>query len=70
METQTERLRRYLYANPGASGMEIITTLRLPKYTSRISDLRAQGVDVRCERGRDGVRRYRIVEVGQTELGL
>jgi hypothetical protein len=46
--TQTERLVRYLRTHPGASGMEIIAALALPKYTSRISDARAQGFDVVC----------------------
>lgn len=60
--TQVERLVRWLRANPGASGMEIITALRLPKYTSRISDARDQGIDIVCFKDADGVNRYRVVE--------
>lgn len=69
-ETQTTRLLRYLREHPGSSGLEIVMALRLPKYTGRISDLRAAGVDVRCERDREGVRRYHVVESGPLELGL
>jgi hypothetical protein len=60
--TQTERLVAYLRSHPGASGLEIIAALALPKYTSRISDARAAGVQIVCERRSDGFRGYRVVE--------
>lgn len=60
--TQVERLVRFLRSHPGASGMEIITALALPKYTSRISDARDQGIDIECFRRGDGVNGYRVVE--------
>lgn len=60
--TQTERLIRYLRANPGASGMELVTALRMPKYTSRISDARDQGIDIVCFKDDKGVNRYRVVD--------
>lgn len=63
--TQTEKLLAYLRANPGASAMELVTVLRIPKYTSRISDLRKSGVDVVVERDAQGVNRYRVVEKPQ-----
>lgn len=59
--TQTEKLVRYLRTHPGASGMEIIAALALPKYTSRISDARAQGFDVVCVK-EDGLNRYYLRE--------
>lgn len=59
--TQVERLVRYLKTHPGASGMEIIAALALPKYTSRISDARAAGFDIVCEKDR-GINRYYLVE--------
>lgn len=62
MATQTDRLVAFLRTHPEATGMEIITALALPKYTSRISDARAQGIDIRCERRSDGRLGYRVVE--------
>jgi hypothetical protein len=59
--TQTERLVRYLRTHPGASGMEIIAALALPKYTSRISDARAAGFDVVCVK-KGGLNRYYLRE--------
>jgi hypothetical protein len=59
--TQTERLVRYLRSHPGASGMEIIAALALPKYTSRISDARDQGFDIECVKER-GINRYYLRE--------
>lgn len=56
--TQTDRLIAYLRANPGASGLEIIKALSLPKYTSRISDARAKGINVVCVKRRDGLNGY------------
>lgn len=59
--TQVERLVAYLRSHPGATGMEIVTNLAMPKYTSRISDARAQGIDIVCIKV-DGVNGYRIRE--------
>ena len=60
--SQNDRLLRWLRANPGASGMEIITALRLPKYTGRISELRQAGYVIACEHDDAGIARYRVVE--------
>lgn len=65
--TQTDRLIAYLRTHPQASGLEIIAALHLPKYTSRISDARAQGVQIDCIRRSDGYRGY-VVRDGT--LGL
>jgi hypothetical protein len=59
--TQVERLLAYLAANPGATGLEIVTTLAMPKYTSRISDARDQGHTIECRKRADGKDGYWIV---------
>jgi hypothetical protein len=65
--TQAARLLAYLRARPGASSLEITDDLRIPNVTGRISDLRAQGIDIVCVKER-GVSRYRIVEPAQASL--
>ena len=59
--TQVERLVRYLHSHPGATAMQLVTELAMPKYTSRISDARAQGIDIVCRR-ENGLARYFVVE--------
>lgn len=59
--SQADRLLAFLCANPGASAMEIITALRMPKYTGRISDLRAEGHIIEAVRVA-GVWRYSVKE--------
>lgn len=56
--TQTERLIAYLRSHPGATGLEIVHALALPKYTSRISDARAQGTNILCVTRKDGRKGY------------
>lgn len=68
--TQTARLVAYLRAHPGASGLEIIHALNLPKYTSRISDARAAGVEILCITRKDGRRGYLIVDPEPVQLKL
>lgn len=68
-DTQVERLVRYLRSHPGASGLELVTALAMPKYTSRISDARAQGIDIVCIRREDGRNGYRVND-GPLTLGL
>lgn len=67
--SQVDRLVRYLRSHPGASGLELVTELAMPKYTSRISDARAQGIDIICERRPDGRNGYRVAD-GPLTLGL
>jgi hypothetical protein len=57
-DTQTDRLVRWLRENPGATGLEIVKALSLPKYTSRISDARAAGINVVCIKRADGRKGY------------
>ena len=69
--TQVDRLVDYLRSHPGASGLEIVHALSMPKYTGRISDARAQGFDVVCETRSDGRKGYVLREQPvQQELAL
>lgn len=60
--TQTERLIRYLRAMPGATSLEITYATSIVNVTGRVSDARAQGYDVVCERRSDGRLGYRVLE--------
>ena len=62
--TQVERLYRFIKANPGVSSLEITQVLSIVNVTGRISDLRAEGVEVAVDRDRDGTFRYRVREPG------
>jgi hypothetical protein len=42
--------------------MQLITELRMPKYTARASDLRAMGYDVVVTRDKDGITHYFVRE--------
>lgn len=69
--TQAARLLAYLHApgrHPaGPSSLEITLDLGIVNVTGRISDLRAQGIDIVCVKER-GVARYRVVEPAQGRL--
>lgn len=67
--TQTQRLHRYLRENPGATSLEITLALGIVNVTGRVSDLRAQGIEVRCAKRRDGRDGYSLVPADLT-LGL
>jgi hypothetical protein len=58
--TQAARLLTWLRQNPGSTGMDIVVALRIPKYTSRISDLRAAGYIVECWADDKGIDRYTV----------
>ncbi len=60
--TQAEALERYLRQHPGASSLEITLALSIVNVTGRVSDLRARGLVVACEKRPDGRDGYRIVE--------
>ena len=69
--TQTERLVEWLHANPGASSLEITLALGIVNTTGRISDARAAGHVIVCERDAKGVQRYHLVEEPeQLSLGV
>ena len=67
--TQTERLIAYVRANPGCSSLEVTLATRIINVTGRVSDARAQGVDIVCDRRSDGRRVYRIVEPAPVTKG-
>ena len=60
--TQTARLIEYLRTHPEASSLEITLACEIVNVTGRISDARAQGMDIKCERRSDGRQGYRLVE--------
>lgn len=68
--TQTDRLIRYLRANPGATSLEITMALAVVNVTGRVSDARAEGFVIECRKRTDKRQGYWIVEPGQRELGL
>jgi hypothetical protein len=65
--TQTERLVRFLRANPGASSLELTTALRLVNVTGRVSDARKEGHDIEAVRI-EGVFRYYLREKQPVQL--
>lgn len=65
---QMDRLYRFISANPGVSSLEITQVLSIVNVTGRISDLRADGVEVLVERDKRGVFRYSIREAGQAVI--
>lgn len=68
---QTERVVEYLRANPGASSLDIVRDLLILNTTGRISDARAAGHVIVCERDAKGVQRYHLVEEPeQLSLGV
>lgn len=67
--TQTQRLIEYVRANPGATGLELVKALNLPKYTSRISDARALGIQIVCVRRADGRNGYVVEEPRRVDSG-
>ena len=67
---QTERLIRWLRANPGSSSLEITIALSLPNVTGRVSDARKEDYTIDAVRGADRVWRYYLREPGQLGLAL
>jgi hypothetical protein len=59
---QPARLLSYLRAHPGATPMQLVTELRMPKYTARVSDLRAAGYTVAVSEDDEGTTHYRLVD--------
>ena len=67
-ETQTDRVLRYILANPDASSLELTMATRVVNVTGRISDIRARGIPVEATRDARGVYRYRVVRPVQLTL--
>jgi hypothetical protein len=68
--SQTERLVRWLRANPGSTSLEITMALGLVNVTGRVSDARSAGFVIDCRRRTDKRQAYYLVEQAQQELGL
>lgn len=67
---QTDRLHRWLKANPGSSSLEITVATRIVNVTGRVSDLRAiPGIDVDCRKRPDGQQGYWLTE-GESAPGV
>ena len=60
--TQVDRLVAYVRAHPGATAMQLVTELAMPKYTSRVSDARDRGINIVCLRGDDGLNHYFVLD--------
>ena len=68
--TQVERLVAFVDSHPWATSLEITLACRIVNVTGRVSDARAQGVDIRCERRFDGQQGYVIVEPEPVQMAL
>jgi len=59
--TQTARLIAFLRTHPQATSLEITLACWIVNTTGRISDARAAGFVIECERRSDGRQGYRLV---------
>jgi len=60
--TQTSRLIAFLRTFPESTSLEVTLATRIVNVTGRVSDARAQGVDIVCETRKDGRKGYRVRE--------
>jgi hypothetical protein len=60
--SQTDRVVRFIRANPGASSWEITLATGAVNVTGRISDARAEGHLIECKRRADKRQGYTLVE--------
>jgi hypothetical protein len=68
--TQTERLIDYVRSHPEATSLDITLACNIVNVTGRVSDARAEGVDIRCVRRFDGRQGYVVVEPEAVQLAL
>lgn len=68
--TQTERLVAYLRTHPEATSLEVTLACGIVNVTGRVSDARAAGHDIRCERRSDGRQGYVLVEPEPVQVAL
>ena len=68
--TQTARLIDYLRDHPEATSLDITLACGIVNTTGRISDARAEGVDIRCVRREDGRQGYVVVLPESVQLAL
>lgn len=59
---QTDRVIAFIRSHPEATSLEITLATGAVNVTGRVSDARAAGVDIVCERRSDGRQGYRIVD--------
>jgi hypothetical protein len=68
--TQTDRVIEFIQDHPAATSWEITVATGTVNVTGRISDARAAGVDIVCERREDGRQGYRVREPHTQQVPL
>ena len=68
--SQTDRLVEYLRDHPEATSLDITLACGVVNVTGRVSDARAEGIDIRCIRREDGRQGYVVVEPEAVQLAL
>lgn len=68
--TQTERVVAFIRSHPEATSLEITLATGCVNVTGRVSDARAQGIDIVCERRSDGRQGYRVVDPEPVQVAL
>jgi hypothetical protein len=68
--TQTARLVDYVRSHPEATSLDITLACGIVNVTGRVSDARAEGVDIRCVRRSDNRQGYVVVEPEAVQLAL
>ena len=69
MTTQVDRLVAFLRSHPEATSLEVTLACGIVNVTGRVSDARAQGIDIVCERRSDGRQGYRVRERARVTTG-
>ena len=68
-QLQNDRVLRYFRENPGSTTLEAIRDLGIRNITARMSDLRAEGIEVRCAKRKDGRDGYSLPTASLTLFG-
>lgn len=68
--TQTTRLIAYLRQHPDSTSLDITLACGIVNVTGRVSDARAAGVAIACERRKDGRQGYHIVDPEPVQVAL
>jgi hypothetical protein len=68
--SQTSRLVDYVRDHPEATSLDITLACGIVNVTGRVSDARAEGVDIRCVRRSDNRQGYVVVEDVSVQLAL
>ena len=67
---QTERVLQFIRSHPEATSLEITWACGVVNVTGRISDARAAGYDIVCERRFDGQQGYTLREPSPVQIAL